>query len=582
MYQMNPIVNMTATQLIEKTQLPDHGLLEKEKLTNPKLAETTEKLPEERESGSESEGEYLTNEENISKPAAEQEEDEEDEQEEFIQYTLYDKDVDAFREFEDNMNKAIGSGPYLKAGKCGIIREFPDPYRILKKPRTEVQIHSIVASETSGFDHSFRSKLLADEEENNNNSPMDPRFTDYMEDREIETSGSGGSPSIFPRHSDDTGWRQGIGTLIPMIPRGERNHPLSYQRAVFEQEDQDSTEIQTTIYDQETGAFRTDIPASSHTESLICEKSEGGSVLDHRIEPIPSSLRRTVFEQGLINPHLRDGSEFTTDENRLRRMRTMKTEESSREDSKKTYTPSFITSIKEKYSEAIRDDEEVGLLKQNLTFGCFIQALILIFLSLATMIGLFIQVGAGCLVPLVFSVQCLFMTTYSRLSREYENYKIKRNERRKRLGSRFGKINADRHPVSPIHMGFGPTPHFKDKVNPLDGMRLLKPDGPAGWLPRHVRKLHIEKVRISEARVEVTDQRPHLQITLPDGTVKSALFDTGSTSCGIHPRVLAELEKTVSIPKERRNFDLKGVIPDVSASIDEVAYITIKLPVTIN
>ena len=55
------------------------------------------------------------------------------------------------------------------------------------------------------------------------------------------------------------------------------------------------------------------------------------------------------------------------------------------------------------------------------------------------------------------------------------------------------------------------------------------------------------------------------------------MYDTGSTSCGIHPRVLAELEKTVSIPREKRCFDLKGVIPGAAAEINEIAYITIKL-----
>ena len=77
---------------------------------------------------------------------------------ESIQYTLLD-DTE-YREFEDKMNRTLRAGPYLKAGRCGIVRMFPDPYSgPLRRPEnTKVFISSIIASERqseSDFDFSI-------------------------------------------------------------------------------------------------------------------------------------------------------------------------------------------------------------------------------------------------------------------------------------------------------------------------------------------------------------------------------------------------------------------------------------------
>ena len=568
---------------IETSDTPAHSLLDTDKLTIPpqaleqdvsEISDGEPQTNDDDDTASESEGEYVIYDEDIPLDDERDKLDEENDDREFVQFTLLDDSE--YRKFEDDMNKAMRSGPYLKAGRCGVVRSFPDLYHLVKRPQnTQVFISSIVASERFS-DSSFRSKLLAqDDERENFHYGLRPHMEDYLEDRIVEVPGLGGDHQTFQRSPDYQDWNNNETS-------GGRS-PLSYQKAVWDMEDQEGdsgVDSQPTIYDLEVDNYKSAFPPSSHTESLICEKGEDDLISEHEMrsvrEPFPSSIRKTTFEKGLLNPQLRHGSELTTDENRLLRMKKTSPEEIPSKPGW-SFIPKFISNIKEKYAEAVRDEEEIGLLKQNLTFGCFIQTILLFFFSIAIVIGLFIQIGTGYLFPLFLSLQWLFMSTYNKWKTDLSHYYCKRNERRKRLGTRFGKISIDRHPISPMFSGLGPTPTVKNNVSPLDGLKLKKPDGPAGWSPGAPRIFHIEKARISEAKVEVTDQRPHLLITLPDNTVKSALFDTGSTSCGIHPRVLAELEKTVSIPKERKTFDLKGVIPGASAEIKEIAYITIRL-----
>ena len=51
------------------------------------------------------------------------------------QYKIYNKDVEEYRKFEDNMYKAMRAGPYAKTAPWGIVRNTPDPYSLLRRPR---------------------------------------------------------------------------------------------------------------------------------------------------------------------------------------------------------------------------------------------------------------------------------------------------------------------------------------------------------------------------------------------------------------------------------------------------------------
>ena len=73
------------------------------------------------------------------------------------------------------------------------------------------------------------------------------------------------------------------------------------------------------------------------------------------------------------------------------------------------------------------------------------------------------------------------------------------------------------------------------------------------------------------------DNRPFLDVGLPNGTLVRAMLDTGSTSCCIHPRVFEELTKTHPIPVINTKCKITGVVPGVSSEKEKVALINLKI-----
>jgi hypothetical protein len=113
---------------------------------------------------------------------------------------------------------------------------------------------------------------------------------------------------------------------------------------------------------------------------------------------------------------------------------------------------------------------------------------------------------------------------------------------------------------------------------PTKGIKDLTPPGSVGRRIKS-RKFKIERIRISEARVDLIDDRPHIQITLPDNIPRMALFDTGASSCSISREVLRQVEKVVPVARAEtnHNFTLQGVIPGITIPVTEIVYLPIAL-----
>ena len=74
--------------------------------------------------------------------------------------------------------------------------------------------------------------------------------------------------------------------------------------------------------------------------------------------------------------------------------------------------------------------------------------------------------------------------------------------------------------------------------------------------------------------IRVVEERPHLLVTLGDGKQRMALFDTGATSCCIHPKILEELEEmVVPLRIENRKMSIEGVIEGSRSPTTKVAYL---------
>ena len=112
------------------------------------------------------------------------------------------------------------------------------------------------------------------------------------------------------------------------------------------------------------------------------------------------------------------------------------------------------------------------------------------------------------------------------------------------------------------------------------GLQFHRPEGPYSHLSsksKRRRKLHIERPRISEMEIDLIGERPYLPITLDDKTQILALIDSGSTSCTIKPSILAELEKTVAVPRATKEYKIAGVIPGITKSGADIAFINLNL-----
>ena len=528
-----------------------------------------------------------------------------EEQEPFIQYSLYKGYEKEFEQFKDEMHRAIWSGPYAETGSIRIIKGFPDPFCMLRNE--DDSFRAVFADEP------FEIFSLTASERFQNSEDTDPDWVppDQLDDlqsdylREMDGPFGSGSGGNLRRKSSFYAGEQRQDT--------RRQKPLSYQQAVWDEEADSYNQNQdppSTVYDQEVGRFKPETNRffeSHYSESLQCDRSEVGSVLGSKgplelLEPFPSSMYHSAFEKGLLNPHYKPRSERTTNENKDEKLKELNLKGHKKkqylkvqdipddslafsnpygeeEEPKKWFFQRILPNLMKKYSDAIGDEEELGLLKQSMTFSSFIQTIFLLFLFGILLTGVMAQVWTGYLIAFSIYLHWLTMRTYGKWFREFSNYLTKRGEKRKRLHNGPGKPSHLYHPPDPVLGELNSFQQPKERIKPLNGLSLSKPVGQAGWSPRVKRILESDPVRISEVEVNisVSDKRPYLKITLPDGVEKDALFDTGSTSCGIHPDVLAELEKTVSIPREKKTFDLKGVIPDASAEITEIAYITIRL-----
>jgi hypothetical protein len=397
---------------------------------------------------------------------------------------------------------------------------------------------------------------------------------------------------------------------------------------------QNSHSFHESRYDQEAEIFKVHNPPerdyeNPDTESITCERYEEepkkstfnrpqtigqtrfDNGYDERLEPFPSSLRPTAFERGLRDPSQRPPPDLTAEEVLQKKLSLflrgrlpipsgiptdnssyiseLKTEiETLNKRIKETEKPKTETSLQTSMSELkdIRrflfyDEEEVKMFKECMSFETILHIIGFNFLFILTIFGLIVEAGTYTLTVSIVTTYQFIFNIFLKLKGDWTCFKQKRYEHRRIISLRnamsLKQQKHERHSSDPFTIHQNRINPFKGfVVPPLRGVQLLRP-GPARVSYSAPRKLVIDKVRISEARVEVSDQRPFVKIILPDGIARSALYDTGSTSCTISPKLLKELQKTTYIPIEERDFSLKGVIPGVTSTIRSVAYLDIKL-----
>ena len=339
--------------------------------------------------------------------------------------------------------------------------------------------------------------------------------------------------------------------------RTERR-PLTYQRTLLEED----------TASQEDFDF-------NETDSTTCD---GRSFLPEHEEEIclhPQSPPET--RQALKDPDLETCSMITVSE-RISHFLGDKIEVKKGKDGKDKKPPPLPWFYPT--NSFIKDQYEDLLFWASMPEGFLLQLLAMVSLILMAWVGVFIEFNIGYLaMPFIFIYE-LIQSTMKGFTQWIGDYRKTRKLKRTKgfryvmnLKTAFGEKSK---PPDPSRSEMA----HQEGLNPLHSLKLTSPGGPPNRLKKIAKKLEVNRVKICEARVvQVIDKRPHIYVSFCDEKKRLALFDTGATSCCIHPRVLDEIRKNSSntIYTETRHMGIEGIVKDSSTKTDEVAYLSFKL-----
>ena len=336
--------------------------------------------------------------------------------------------------------------------------------------------------------------------------------------------------------------------------RTEKN-PLTYQRSILEedsvlQEDFENEDAESTTCDG-----RSYLP--EHEEDEILQ----------RYAPKKAKTPRSLENCSVLTVEEKM-DHFLNNKARIHQ-REQENEESNDE------LPWYIPN-----NPFIRDQCEGLLFWALMPEGFILQLIAGLSIFLMTTIGLFVEFNMGYLIPPILCIMDMYSSTKNKTLTWIKHYRIARQRKR----------NGSLKVIKNLSGLFGCTLKSRDsliqelaedeKVNPLHSVRLIKPDGPMQRSKRIAKKLEVNRVKICEARVvKVIDRRPHIYVSFADGKQRFALFDTGATSCCIHPKVLDAIRKKSPnhIYTETRHMGIEGVVKNSSTRTDQIAYLSFKL-----
>jgi hypothetical protein len=395
------------------------------------------------------------------------------------QLLISEKEKEEYVKFKEHFYKQLRSGPYAKAGTLGIIREFPDTNYILEsRGKNDYIIHNSVETKKASAvkPQVFISSIDATEHYSDSGGPSNPFGwhhqaqdsiypSGYNQDGAASGSGSGRNQRRDPQHP-----------LLQENLLGQRG-PLSHQQASYE-----DSEYQVCP-----------CKVSHYSTSLQFDRSEDGSI-QKGLEPLQSSsLHHFACKKELLNPQLKVELEIITNKNKKEKPirgqpagwtpKVLKVPKDriqfinpyEQETKQKTSLLKLLPNLLEGFKEAIRDEEELKLFKQTLSFTCFLQTIFLFFLAILAIIGILVHIGAGYLFLFSVYLHWLLMQTFNRWSGDFAKYLAKREEKRRRLHNDQGRPKHVLHPSDPLRIGQSSSLHFKGKVVQLQGLSLWKP-----------------------------------------------------------------------------------------------------------
>ena len=320
------------------------------------------------------------------------------------------------------------------------------------------------------------------------------------------------------------------------VNSGSGRSPLSYQQTVLQDDP-----ILTEDFDRKK--------AEDEESLIVSATSQYASEDETDDDDLPSSLRPSQFEQDLYQS-------------------TKQIKKGTKEGRKETESFSEDEDWERNY-----DIDDWSLLKNSMPKHFLLNGLITTIVSIVLFIGIFVQINTVILFGLFalfnYSGKRVYQGISSILGGFKRKYFRQTNRKKKRFTNKQESPSDDKKDEN--------KPAF-ESISPLGGFKVSKPPGSAGTRKKVRRVLHVNPIRVSEARVvKHTDHRHYLIVKFFEKMSKYALLDPGSCCCIIHPEFLKQLQQISYIPVEESKFEIQGIVSEVRKSANKVAYLDFQL-----
>ena len=224
----------------------------------------------------------------------------------------------------------------------------------------------------------------------------------------------------------------------------------------------------------------------------------------------------------------------------------------------------FPWSLLPKMTKEISDDVDLEAFRSCYNEWTIIHLFCLMTIGIIILIGKLVQFPCFLLDLATAGLMCYASVVSHSLFGSWWKFKKKKDKRKRSLGDWFHPPSEP--PLTKLQEELLSTKGEK-KQTPARNVKNITPPGTVSKQVKS-RKFKLERAIITEAEVQLIDDRPHVAVVFPDGIERLALVDSGSTSCAIGRQLLEEIEKTTPVARTGRTMLMEGVIVGAEESVE--------------
>ena len=395
---------------------------------------------------------------------------------------------------------------------------------------------------------------------------------EYEDEDNDDDRDSGFSPDIFrPPLSQRQAFQGDVGELrenqgLPQDTWAYENGPLILQRdspPLHFDSEHDRFQYLTDDDDEEERRERTrDLPA------FLQDSGYSHSYMNQPFEHKPAEkIKETHPGQLDTSPQM------TTQENLLQYLKLQNPAVPSgaptiREETQMPFRCKIVQALETVTEEFYNLD----LVSECFTKTSFFKPVGLLFLFITIFIGEWLQAPSAFITCLWASIVLLAKKVVQDLRHDFQLYFNKRKYRKQ-------LTKATPHLQKWLSIeSLREHPDLEEKSRPLPptgigGLRMTKPEGVVSHVPRK-KVIRIDKIQVSEVSCKLIEDRPFIPILLGGKIEQMALMDSGAQCSSISPELLARLDKIMPIPREKKTYNISGVVPGATVSSEETVILS--------